>query len=103
MKNTLRAATGMIVLTVAGAAFAATPCTADVARMKRLEDRTQATTSSAEPAKSGLTLTSAKRLDGPGMVVPGAAPVGGLSLADAKRLDRLPAPGRARDIAGSCH
>jgi len=37
------------------------------------------------------------------MVVPGAAPVGGLSLADAKRLDRLPAPGRARDIAGSCH
>lgn len=103
MKNTLRAATGMIVLTVAGAAFAATPCTADVARMKRLEDRSLAIPSSADLAKSGLTLTTAKRLDGPGMVVPSAAPVGGLSLADAKRLDRLPAPGRARDIAGSCH
>jgi hypothetical protein len=102
MKNTLRAATGMIVLTVAGAAFAATPCTADVARMKRLEDRSLAIPSSADLAKSGLTLTTAKRLDGPGMVVPSAAPVGGLSLADAKRLDRLPAPGRARDIAGSC-
>lgn len=100
MKNTLRAATGMIVLTVAGAAFAATPCTADVARMKRLEDRSLAIPSSADLAKSGLTLTTAKRLDGPGMVVPSAAPVGGLSLADAKRLDRLPAPGRARDIAG---
>ena len=102
MKNTLRAATGMIVLTVAGAAFAATPCTADVARMKRLEDRSLAIPSSADLAKSGLTLTTAKRLDGPGMVVPSAAPVGGLSQADAKRLDRLPAPGRARDIAGSC-
>lgn len=102
MKNTLRAATGMIVLTVAGAAFAATPCTADVARMKRLEDRSLAIPSSADLAKSGLTLTTAKRLDGPGMVVPSAAPVGGLSLADAKRLDPLPAPVRARDIAGSC-
>ena len=102
MKNTLRAATGMIVLTVAGAAFAATPCTADVARMKRLEDRSLAIPSSADLAKSGLTLTTAKRLDGPGMVVPSTAPVGVLSLADAKRLDRLPAPGRARDIAGSC-
>lgn len=102
MKNTLRAATGMIALTLAGAAFAGTPCTADVASMKRLEDRSQATPSSADPARSGLTLTTAKRLDGPGIGVPSAAPVGGLSLAEAKRLDRLPAPGRARDIVGSC-
>lgn len=37
-----------------------------------------------------------------GVVVPSASSVGGLSLTDAKRLDRLAAPGRERDIAGSC-
>ena len=51
---------------------------------------------------SGVTLAVAKRLDNAGMAVPSSAPGTGLSLANAKKPDRMPAPGRARDIAGSC-
>ena len=55
-----------------------------------------------EDRLNGVTLTVAKRLDNAGMAVPSSASGTGLSLVDAKKLDRMPAPGRARDIAGSC-
>ena len=102
MKPTLRATMALVSMTFAGAAFAAPTCTADVARMKRLDDRAPAPAAATAPATSGITLAQAKKLDGAGMVVPSASLSGGLTLAEAKRLDRMPAAGRGRDIAGSC-
>ena len=102
MKTSLSAALATLSLMFAGTASAATVCTADVAKMKRLEDRALAPAATTAPVMSGVTLAVAKRLDNAGMAVPSSAPRTGLSLADAKKLDRMPAPGRARDIAGSC-
>lgn len=102
MKTSLSAALAMLSLMLAGTASAATVCTADVAKMKRLEDRALAPAATTVPVMSGVTLAVAKRLDNAGMAAPSSAPATGLSLADAKKLDRMPAPGRARDIAGSC-
>lgn len=102
MKTSLSAALAMLSLMLAGTASAATVCTADVAKMKRLEDRALAPAATTAPVMSGVTLAVAKRLDNAGMAVPSSAPATGLSLADAKKLDRMTAPGRARDIAGSC-
>ena len=102
MKNGLRAMIALLSMTMLGAASAATTCSADVARMKRLEDRSPAPAASAGPATSGISLAVAKKLDGTGVVVPSSAPAAGLTLAEAKRQDRMPTAGRARDIAGSC-
>lgn len=102
MKTTLSAALATLSLLLAGTASAATVCTADVAKMKRLEDRALIPAATTAPAMSGVMLAVAKRLDNAGMAVPSSAPATGLSLADAKKLDRMPGPGRARDIAGSC-
>ncbi len=102
MKISLSAALVTLSLLLAGTASAATVCTADVAKMKRLEDRALVPAGTTAPVMSGVTLAVAKRLDNAGMAVPSSAPGTGLSLADAKKLDRMPAPGRARDIAGSC-
>lgn len=102
MKNSLRAAVALLSLTLAGAASAASTCTADVARMKKLEDRSPSSAAAAAPATSGITLAVAKKLDGAGVVMPTSTPAGGLTLVEAKRLDRMPNAGRARDIAGSC-
>jgi len=102
MKTSLSAAFATLSLLLAGTASAATVCTADVAKMKRLEDRALAPSATTALATSGVTLAIAKRLDNAGMAVPLSAPPTGLSLADAKKLDRIPGPGRARDIAGSC-
>jgi len=102
MKNCLRLATALLTAGLAGTAAAAATCTADTARMKRLEDRQPAVTAAVSPSTSGLSLAVAKRLDGPGAAMPSSSPTVGLDLAKAKRLDRMPAPGRARDIAGSC-
>lgn len=102
MKTSLSAAFATLSLLLAGTASAATVCTADAAKMKRLEDRALAPSATTALATSGVTLAIAKRLDNAGMAVPLSAPPTGLSLADAKKLDRIPGPGRARDIAGSC-
>ena len=102
MMTPLSAAFATLSPMLAGAASAATVCTADVAKMKRLEDRALSPAATTAHVASGVTLAVAKRLDNAGMVVPSSAPATGLSLADAKKLDRMPAPGRARDIAGGC-
>ena len=102
MKTSLSAALATLSLMLAGTASAATVCTTDVAKMKRLEDRALAPAATTAPVMSGVTLTVAKRLDNAGMAVPSSASGTRLSLLDAKKLDRMPAPGRARDIAGSC-
>jgi hypothetical protein len=102
MKTSLSAALVTLSLLLAGTASAATVCTADVAKMKRLEDRALVSAGTTAPVLSGVTLAVAKSLDNAGMAVPSSAPGTGLSLADAKKLDRMPAPGRARDIAGGC-
>ncbi len=102
MKTSLSAALATLLLMLAGTASAATVCTADIANMKRLEDRALAPAATTAPVMSGATLAVAKRLDNAGVAVPSSAPATGLSLADAKKLDHMPGPGRARDIAGSC-
>ena len=52
MKSTLRATMALVSMTFAGAAFAAPTCTADVARMKRLDDRAPAPAAATAPATS---------------------------------------------------
>ena len=70
MKISLSAALVTLSLLLAGTASAATVCTADVAKMKRLEDRALVPAGTTAPVMSGVTLAVAKRLDNAGMAVP---------------------------------